>query len=168
MKLAIDVYYYENKAKTVGILFKDWRDNLEEKIILSHCQDIMPYESGNFFKRELPCIINLLDKIDLNEITEIIIDGYVHLDERGKPGLGLHLYDYLAKHKIVIGVAKSSFHSNENQYVKKIFRGQSKKPLFITSAGLSLDIAADNIKCMHGQFRIPTLLSRLDQQTKTI
>ncbi|KES11722.1 hypothetical protein SASC598O02_002970 [Snodgrassella alvi SCGC AB-598-O02] len=25
MKLAIDVYYYENKAKTVGILFKDCR-----------------------------------------------------------------------------------------------------------------------------------------------
>ena len=140
MKLAIDVYYYENQAKTVGILFKDWRSEKEEQILVSYSHEILPYEPGNFYKRELPCIVDLLKNMDL----EIIIDGYVYLDEKGKPGLGYYLYEYLSQEKPVLGVAKKAFHKNSNNYVKEIYRGESIKPLYVTSAGLDLEISAEN------------------------
>jgi len=166
MKLAIDVYYYENQAKTVGILFKDWRSEKEEQILVSYSHEILPYEPGNFYKRELPCIIDLLNNIDLNLIEEIIIDGYVYLDDKGKPGLGYYLYEYLLQEKPVIGVAKNAFHKNSNNYVKEIYRGESIKPLYVTSAGLDLEISAENIRNMFGKYRIPYLFSLLDQETK--
>jgi deoxyribonuclease V len=48
-----------------------------------------------------------------------------------KPGLGKHLYDSLEQKIEVIDVAKKAFLGiNENH---RIFRGSSKKPLYITS-----------------------------------
>jgi deoxyribonuclease V len=40
--------------------------------------------------------------------------------------------------------------------------------LFITAAGVSLERAADYIKAMHGPFRLPTLLKRVDQLCRGI
>lgn len=166
MIVAIDVYYIENRAKTVGILFEHWSDSTSDiKTLVTDYQDnVAPYQSGQFYQRELPCIMSLLSKIDLSEITAIVIDGYVHLDE-GKFGLGGHLYNALDKTIPIIGVAKKTF-SNNSQYLIEVTRGQSKHPLYVTAIGTQLKTAAANIKSMVGKYRMPDLLSYLDQQTK--
>jgi len=76
-----------------------------------------------------------------------------------KGGLGYHLYKSLGNEIPVIGVAKTSFKDN-NAFVIDILRGKSKNPLFITSIGIDSEDAAECIKKMHGEFRMPTLLTR--------
>ena len=84
---------------------------------------------------------------------------------QGKLGLGGYLYDALDQQVPVIGVAKSSFHQNFKNVIE-VIRGESKKPLFITSIGIDIQKAASLIEQMNGKYRIPALLSRLDQMTK--
>ena len=69
--------------------------------------DVAPYESGSFYKRELPCIVSLLQDLDVRDISLIVIDGFVHLDDDGRYGLGGHLYERLERKVQVVGVAKS-------------------------------------------------------------
>ena len=100
----------------------------------------------------------------LNQLPEspaaIVVDGYVWLDGGGRKGLGHHLYDALQQSVPVIGVAKTEF-AGASQAVE-ICRGSSARPLFVTAVGIEPDIAADYIRRMHGNSRIPTLLKRVD------
>lgn len=41
-------------------------------------------------------------------------------------------------------------------------RGISRAPLYITAAGMDVTEAAQHIAEMHGPYRIPTLLKRVD------
>ena len=61
----------------------------------------------------------------------------------------------------VIGVAKTRFAGAT--VAREVCRGMSNTPLFVTAAGLAVEAAARNIQAMHGQFRLPTLLKRVDQ-----
>lgn len=90
-----------------------------------------------------------------------MIDGFVYLDGVNKPGLGKHLYDSLGKDTIVIGVAKRPFKDICDDYA--IYRGRSKKPLYVTAEGIDLNQAFEAITQMHGKFRIPDLLKKVDQ-----
>ncbi len=164
MILAIDVYYIDNKAKTVGILYETWQSETPHAVITDYRENIAPYQSGAFYLRELPCILSLLNKIDLHEVTTIVIDGYVYLD-KGKIGLGGHLYQALKESVPIIGVAKKPFSGNSD-YLKEVLRGKSIHPLYVTCVGIEINFAAECIKSMAGKHRMPTLLSFLDQQTK--
>ena len=164
MKLAIDVYYYnDHKAKIVGVLFDDWKAALPAEIITTSFDKVNDYESGSFYKRELPCIMELLKLVNMNIIDIIIVDGYVYLESIDNPGLGLRLYDALDGKYSIIGVAKTYFH---NTIAEKIYRGNSKTPLYITSVGMEANEAGKCIQDMHGNYRIPKLLKLLDQKTK--
>ncbi|HWJ26524.1 MAG TPA: endonuclease V [Flavisolibacter sp.] len=165
LKLAVDVYYNNNTAKAIAILFKNWQDENPAQIISKSLSDIQPYEPGSFYKRELPCIMALLESIDINQLELIIIDGYVYLDDQNRLGLGGHLYQSLDKVVPIIGVAKTKFHNNTKN-VKEIKRGLSKRPLFVSSIGMDIDSAADYIQSMSGDHRIPDLLKQLDRLTK--
>ncbi len=165
MIIAIDVYYRENDAKSVGVLFHQWNDKEPAEVIESYTSNYGEYEPGAFYKRELPCILDLMEKTDLSRIKTILIDGYVYLDNNNKPGSGHHLYEALNKEIPVIGIAKKSFHHNQ-EIVKKVYRGQSISPLFITSVGIDPEQAATYIKNMAGEYRIPTLLKLVDTFTK--
>lgn len=165
MILAVDVYYYETAAKSVGVLFEKWEDSEPYAIISAYIENPLAYEPGNFYKRELPCIRELLRKIDIKEIDTIIVDGYVFLDDNKKSGLGYHLYRSLPNEIPVIGVAKTSFKNNKS-FVQELLRGSSKKPLYITSIGVELQEAAGYINKMHGDYRMPTLLKLVDTHTK--
>ena len=167
MTLAFDSYYSEDKAKTVCLAFKDWSDSKPTNIYEEITSGIAEYEPGAFYKRELPCILSLLDKIkpEIKEIKTIIIDGFVILNDQNKQGLGAHLFEKLDSKIPVIGVAKSGFHGNKKN-VKELLRGESKKPLFISAIGIELETAFEHIKSMDGSFRIPTLLQTLDTKTK--
>lgn len=165
MILAFDTYYFDNKAKTVCVEFENWADK-EYKVYSEIIENVAEYIPGEFYKRELPCIISLYNKLETNDTKVIIVDGFVYLDDSCKPGLGAHLYNELQGKIPVIGVAKTNFATIENLKYK-VFRGESKNPLYITSVGIELNEAAGYIQQMHGEYRIPTLLKSLDQYTKS-
>ena len=163
MKIAIDVYYDLCKAKAVGVIFDEWKSEEPHEIITAFIDQVEDYEPGKFYKRELPCILKLLENVDMDSIDTIIIDGYVYLSDITKAGLGMHLYNSLAGKVPIIGVAKTYFHENS---ALEVFRGTSKNPLYITSVGMETSEATMYIRNMHGDFRIPKLLKLLDIETK--
>lgn len=165
MLLAFDTYYFDNKAKTVCLEFTEWSEDKNFKVHSEILENIDEYISGEFYKRELPCIISLLNKFDLKNIEIIIIDGFVFLDDENKFGLGAYLYEKMNKKIPIIGVAKTNFATIESNK-RKLYRGKSIKPLFITAIGIELDEAVGKIKSMNGEYRIPTLLKELDRITK--
>lgn len=165
MIIAFDTYYFDNKAKTIGVSFNQWVDETPLKIHTETIEGIEEYEPGSFYKRELPCILSILNTIDIDKIELIIVDSYVILDDNGKLGLGGHLYESLGKQIPIIGVAKTGFHSNKLN-TKQLLRGESKKPLFVSAIGIELNLAYEHIKSMHGNYRMPTLLQLMDSKTK--
>lgn len=165
MILAFDTYYFDNKAKTVCLEFEDWSENKNFRIHTEIIDNVEEYIPGEFYKRELPCIISLLNQINLKNVDAIIVDGFVYLDDDKKYGLGGHLYEKLNKEIPIIGVAKTNFASIEKNK-KPLLRGSSIKPLFITSIGMELEDAFHKIESMAGEFRMPILLKQLDRLTK--
>lgn len=166
MKIAFDVQYYDDHAKSVAICFDHWQDGTPNEIIEKKIDEVAEYVPGEFYKRELPCIMSILNDLNLADVACIVVDGYVHLDDDGKLGLGGHLYEKLDGKIPVIGVAKSSFQKNKNN-VLELLRGQSEKPLYITAVGIEMAEARKHIESMHGKYRMPTLLQILDTTTKT-
>ena len=118
MIVAIDVYYREDEANAAAICFKDWES--EEIIATESCivKNLFPYVSGQFYKRELPCILQVLELCRKEAIEAIIIDGYVVLDNEGKLGLGGYLYQTLEERIPIIGVAKRAFVKNTDRLIK--------------------------------------------------
>ncbi len=165
MIVAIDVHYRENRAKVVAALFHNWEASVAENHVITYVEDVEEYVPGAFYKRELPCILAVLAEVDLDQVNVIVLDGFVFLDDEGKPGLGGHLYEHLRHQVPIIGVAKTRFHQN-TRHVAEVNRGDSTKPLFITAIGIDLANAADHIRNMTGSFRMPDILQVLDRKTK--
>ena len=162
MKIILDVFYTAGYAYAAGVLFSGWKDEEPVNIIHNITEITAPYIPGEFYKRELPPLLNILGKIKEN-MEIIVIDGCVYLDSKGRPGLGKYLYDSL-KYKIpVIGAAKTKFAGLQ---AVEIFRGKSLKPLYITSIGIDAEIAAQYIKSMSGNYRIPYLIKLADKISK--
>lgn len=160
MILAIDVFYRETSACTAGILFKQWEDFSFVSTHTSIATEINEYVSGEFYKRELPCILQLLQEHQL-EPDIIIVDGYVYLDGHSKPGLGKYLYDALDGKVPIVGVAKSPF--ARSSAINEVLRGKSHKPIYVSCVGIKLEDVVKNIHLMHGTYRIPKLLKNADQ-----
>lgn len=55
MILAINVYYIDDKAKSVGILFEQWDDSISaiKALIIDYQDNINPYQSGKFFSTRI-------------------------------------------------------------------------------------------------------------------
>lgn len=170
-KLAIDTFYSgSHHARTVGVIFNDWQDTEPSQIIIDEFDGFLyPYVPGQFFRRELPCILNLLEKVDLSNIDTVIIDGFLRLcGENGKicSGLGEHLRDRLPSSVSLIGVAKTNY-CKTNEISEHVIRGCSVRPLYVQGEGQYTNETAGNlIRLMCGDFRIPTLLKVLDLETK--
>ncbi|AZA89181.1 endonuclease V [Chryseobacterium sp. G0162] len=165
MIYAFDTYYYEDYANTVCIAFEKWTSEREVEIFTEQTPVSSEYESGAFYKRELPCILSLLNKIVLKEEDIIIVDGYVTLDNEGKIGLGGHLYEALEGKHPIVGIAKNEFTTPDSQR-RNVLRGDSKTPLFVTAKGIDVDQVKQDVEQMHGPYRIPTLLKKLDQLSR--
>ena len=108
MLLALDVHYSENANKAVGVLF-DWDDKEPKETIMAFIDKIAEYTPGEFYKRELPCVLKIIEQVKLDSVEAIIIDGYIYVDNDGAFGLGGILYETINKSVPVIGVAKTSF-----------------------------------------------------------
>ena len=159
MKLALDVHYHDTGATVAGLLFPEWTAATVASEHLLTLDKVAPYETGAFYKRELPCLLALLETLPEQPET-IVIDGFVTLGAQRRPGLGAHLYRALGQDIPVIGVAKSPFRGTPPE--TELLRGSSKTPLYVTAAGLPLSEARDRIAGMHGPYRMPTLLTRVD------
>ncbi len=161
MFLCLDVDYQEDKAHVACLVFNDWTDEKEISAYTCICENIADYEPGNFFKRELPCLVAAIALVK-EPFSTIVIDGYVWLGSEPKKGLGAHLYDYFESKYTIIGVAKRAFHdSTLHQF--EVHRGESKNPLFVSAVGATDGaMAAELVATMHGSFRIPTLLKKVD------
>ncbi|WP_299519821.1 endonuclease V [Winogradskyella sp.] len=164
MLIAIDVYYKATYAKAVGVLF-DWADDTSQQIIADTINGVADYEPGQFYKRELPCILQLLQQLDINNLEAIIVDGHVYVDNNKTFGLGGHLWQALDQKVPVIGIAKKAFHNTE-QVSSPIYRGKSQNPLYVSCVGISEQEVLTKVQLLHGPYRIPAMLKLLDQQTK--
>lgn len=160
MILAVDAQYSGDKSYVAGVLFESWAASEPSREYITTSQVVNDYVPGEFYKRELPGILKLLNEHSIEPDT-IIIDGFVYLDGSSRPGLGKHLYDALSAKTKIIGVAKNRFKNISKECA--VFRGQSKKPIYVTAAGLELETAKQQVQMMHGAYRIPSLLKRVDQ-----
>ncbi len=156
--VCLDVDYRGNKAAAAGIWFRGWSAEQQEAQAVAYFSDVAQYEPGEFYRRELPCLLGVLREGPAPDI--VIVDGYVSL-EQGHPGLGAHLHAALAHQVPVVGVAKTAYRSASEAV--EVRRGQSGSPLFVTAVGIDVALAAAEVRRMHGEHRMPTLLRAVDQ-----
>ena len=157
MIACFDVDYREKHGHIGGVLIRKWTD---DKAFINYnlvVGDIAEYVPGQFYKRELPCILKLMDTI-VEPIDLIIVDGYVWLTPE-KMGLGAYLYEALDETIPIVGVAKNYFKDTE---AVQVLRGESKKPLYVTAAGISAEWAAQQVEKMAGEYRFPSILKEVD------
>jgi len=154
--LVVDVDYRAGYAIAAGVLIQDW-DSTECAVITVKIDNVQPYEPGAFYKRELPCILEVLKHVNV-KLGCIVVDGYVRLGEDQHDGLGAHLYH--ATNIPVIGVAKTYFAGTPAE--AEVFRGGSKKPLYVTSIGGDEEAARKVIEEMAGDHRLPGMLKYVD------
>jgi deoxyribonuclease V len=159
MLACVDVDYRPDSTVAACVLFRAWEDATEAAHLVERGPPAAPYEPGQFYRRELPHLLQVLAAVS-EPLEAVVIDGYVWLAEE-RPGLGAHLYEALGRRVPVIGVAKTAFHSSH--VAVPVLRGQSRRPLFVTAAGMDASAATDCLRRMHGPSRIPTLLGRVDR-----
>jgi deoxyribonuclease V len=161
----IDVYYQEAPAGTTTataacVVIPSWRATTPSIELVRKLDDIAEYIPGQFYKRELPCALAVIELVE-PPLELIVIDGYVVLDAAGTLGMGGHLYEALDRRIPVIGVAKNRFASATSAI--EVFRGGSKRPLYVTALGVDPQAAANDVERMHGEHRLPTVLKRVDR-----
>ena len=175
MILALDSYYKDNICNTSLVVFKSIKDDVPYYTDTIYTEVTSEYIPGQFYKRELPGIIKILEKLQnerpdiWEQLFIIITDSFVTLKtiDNEWDGLGAYLKKYLnsiGNTKIdVYGVAKSNFGLCD--FIStKVFRGKSKTPLYVQTTSKA---AGDFIiKHMHGEYRIPTMLKLVDQLSR--
>lgn len=155
----LDVHYRDNRATAACCLFETWESERSRDYLCDPPGEVAPYEPGAFYKRELPCLLAVLQMMPVRPRV-LIVDGYAWLGG-GKPGLGAHLHEALGGSIAVVGVAKTGF--RDISHANLVLRGRSGKPLYVTTAGMDPAEAARGLAAMHGVDRIPTLLRRVDR-----
>lgn len=156
--VACDVAYDSLGATGAAVWFRPWRAPAPLGELLRRYPPAAPYRSGRLFERELPVLLPLLEGVP-RPWGALIVDGYVWLDHSGSPGLGGHLFAALGGHTPVVGVAKRY---RPGAPAAAVWRGRSRRPLWVSAAGVDAGWAADRVGEMHGPFRVPTLLRRVD------
>ena len=158
MFACLDVDYRADHAVASCVVFNDWKDAAAVEEHVARIMQVEPYVAGQFYRRELPCLLAVLQKVTV-PLDAVVIDGYVCMDDKSAPGLGMHLFEALHREVPVIGVAKTRF---ATAVAEEVFRPGSARPLLVTAVGVDAVLAATPIRSMHGAHRIPTLLKRAD------
>lgn len=160
--LAVDVQYEGEVAFVCGVSFSSPIQERPDNVYYTELKVPDCYVPGEFYKRELPCIVKLLEEHDLSPGV-IIVDGYTYLDNTKTFGLGAKLSAYFSekgKEVLTIGVAKNPRKNTPKQW--QIYRGNSTKPLFVSALGMNNEFAINVISNMAGEHRIPKLLKLAD------
>jgi deoxyribonuclease V len=156
----LDVAYAADAAGVACVLAGAWTSATPAAKI-SDCVACAPaaYVPGEFYKRELPLLRSVIDGLSIRPAV-IVVDGYVWLGDNEAPGLGARLYEALRSTVPVVGIAKTPY--RDDTWSERIYRGNSRRPLYVTSAGIGNAEAAGFVASMHGGHRIPTLLQQVD------
>ena len=160
MIACVDVDYRDTCAVAACVVLQSWLAGEAVAEYLHRIDEVAQYVPGEFYKRELPCVLAALDQV-VQRVHLVVVDGYVVLDEQGRLGLGGHLHAALGGEVAVVGVAKSPFRGNSAAI--EVVRGDSKRPLYVTALGVEPQTAAEDLRRMHGRFRLPTMLKRVDR-----
>ena len=162
MIACVDVNYGVAEVVVACVGIRDWTDDVPsmERVVRA-AEVVAPYVPGQFYLREMPWIIRILES--LTDVDLVVIDGYVWL-AKDKPGLGARLFESLAGRCPVVGVAKGAFHNNDCAI--PVMRGESTRPLYVTAAGIDADVAAEGVARMAGLHRMPVILKRVDRLTR--
>jgi deoxyribonuclease V len=160
MIACVDVDYRDPYAIAACVAFRSWTDPVSADEKVERISPIEPYVPGQFYRRELPCLLAVLETMR-EALETVVVDGYVWLKDEKTPGMGARLFEALGGKVPVIGVAKTRFLSSS--IAAEVKRGHSLRPLYVTAAGIDLANAAGFIRSMHGDHRIPTLLRRVDR-----
>lgn len=163
MLLAFDAHYNDERSRLVAAVFTNWAAPEPAELRSWSSGPAAAYVPGQFYQRELPLILAALKDFNPEEISTIIVDGYVYLNDQGRPGLGGHLYEELGQRIPVVGVAKSYFRDNN---AEAVLRGESSNPLYVTALGMDPVVAAERIRTMAGPYRMPDILAAVDRETK--
>jgi deoxyribonuclease V len=153
---AVDVHYPgSGGARAALVVASDpaLRTIVDERV--HWLETAQPYEPGRFYTRELPAIRAVLAQAP--PLSLLVVDGFCDLDPHGRPGLGMYLHREAGIP--VIGVAKTAFHTATHA-VPVVRHGT--RPLFVTSAGLTIHDAARLVAGMAGAHRLPDALRRVD------
>lgn len=155
MLCCVDVDYQPAGVTAAAVGFAAWADPVAAiEVVVRSFDAPQPYEPGAFAKRELPYLTSVLARMPA--LDAVLVDAYVWLAP-GRPGLGKALHD--AAGLPVIGVAKTRF---DGAAAIEVVRGDSARPLYVTAVGVDERAAAEHVRGMHGEFRIPTLIKRAD------
>jgi deoxyribonuclease V len=156
--VAVDVHYPPQGGARAALVTA-WEPRFA-RIAEEHVRwlaEAAPYRPGLFYARELPALRAVLADLGY-PVTLVVIDGYVDLDPQGRPGLGAHLHADL--NVAVIGVAKTAFRTAVHAVAVR--RGNARRPLYVTSAGIAVEHAAALVTGMAGRYRLPDALRRVD------
>ena len=159
----LDVDYRDTGVTAACVGAEAWTDELARvEVLVRSPGRPAAYQPGAFYERELPYLLEVLARMPPLDV--IIVDAYVWLGP-DQPGLGKRLHDALGGGPIV-GVAKTRFAGADAGTgpfaVVDVRRGDSDRPLHVTAMGMDPAEAARLVAGMHGEFRIPTLLRRVD------
>jgi deoxyribonuclease V len=159
MIAAVDVHYDETRrrGRAAAVIFGAWEDGESVGEYVAEVENVADYVPGEFYRRELPCLMAVIGKIGL-KVDLAVVDGYVRVKD--KPGLGEYLFDALGGKIVVVGVAKTLFVGAPG---REVLRGGSKSPLYVSAVGMDVADAAKCIARMHGGHQIPTMLKRVDR-----
>ncbi|MBY0548909.1 MAG: endonuclease V [Candidatus Obscuribacterales bacterium] len=154
-----DVHYEGENAYAACVVADDW--SADSVAISFHCSVpvVQDYQSGEFYRRELPALLAVLNLID-RPLSALVVDGYVWLSDDGRPGLGARLFEAIGNGTPVVGIAKTAFEGA--RFARQVLRGTSQRPLFVTAAGIDAGHAAALVASMSGPSRIPMLVKAVD------
>ena len=153
---------YDEEQKTghaAGVVAESMTDEKAVKTVTAMVEGIGDYIPGQFYKRELKIVEAVISQLELKDIDLIVVDGYA---DSGTEEHALGTYVYEKYNKPVIGIAKNKYPrcTIENT---EVYRGESKKPLYVTSKGISHEEAKSLVKAMAGEYRIPLLVKYADK-----
>lgn len=63
MLACVDVFYEDGCATAACILFRSWADSAPYGSARVTISPVAPYVPGEFYRRELPCILAVLDRV---------------------------------------------------------------------------------------------------------
>jgi deoxyribonuclease V len=163
----LDVDYRGDGACAACVLAASWTDAASTSQHAVGIAKVEAYEPGHFYRRELPCLLEVLASSRFAPGV-VVVDGYVWLADESRPGLGWHLHQALASRIPVVGIAKTAFvGADASALVAKVFRGGSKRPLYVTAVGVDLRMASAWVEGMAGAHRIPSLVAAVDRLSRT-
>lgn len=163
MLCALDVHYEPAATRVAAVEFRGWSDADAEREHVLSLPAAAPYVPGQFYRRELPPLLAVIAALAA-EPEVLLVDGHVWL-EPGRPGLGAHLHAALGGRPKVVGLAKTAFGGAGGVW-REVYRGTSRQALWVDAVGWDHGAAADAVRSMHGPFRLPTLLRRVDQLSR--